>query len=266
MGIVQAINVARAGLLLMISSLAVFSLGTARAEELTVAVASNFTAPMKEIAARFEANSDHRVKLAFGSSGKFFAQISHGAPYQAFFSADQSKPARLVELGLARADSRFTYAEGQLALWSAKPDFVDPHGEVLKRQQFKRLAFANPKLAPYGVAAVEVLERLNLLEQTRGRWVQGENISQTYQFIASGNAELGFVALSQIQHDDTIKRGSAWILPRNLYNPIRQDAVILREGAKVSALADFWQFLQSAEARAIIQSYGYTPESGNGTE
>ncbi|WP_295797592.1 molybdate ABC transporter substrate-binding protein [uncultured Microbulbifer sp.] len=228
-----------------------------RAEELTIAVASNFTAPMREIAARFEAQSDHRVALVFGSSGKIFAQISHGAPYQAFFSADQSKPARLVELGLANGDSRFTYAEGKLALWSRQPDYVDDQGKVLKQGKFNRLALANPKLAPYGAAALEVLQNLQLAEQNRSRWVFGENIAQTYQFVASGNAELGFVALSQILRDGRVSQGSAWVVPEELYNPIRQDAVILKSAEKQSVLREFWRFIQGPEARKIIESYGY---------
>lgn len=239
-----------------------------RADELTIAVASNFAAPMQEIARQFESHSGHKLKLAFGSSGKFFAQIRHGAPYHAFFSADQAKPAKLVGLKLGDADSRFTYAEGKLALWSRKPGFVDAEGEVLKRGEYNKLALANPKLAPYGAAAVEVLQHLQLEKQTRARWVQGENISQTYQFVASGNADLGMVALSQILENGEVTEGSAWIVPAQFYNPIQQDAVILKRGANAPALREFWSYIQSAEAREIIRTYGYSTPSqgGNGRD
>ncbi|WP_246068584.1 molybdate ABC transporter substrate-binding protein [Microbulbifer harenosus] len=249
-------------------ALAVILAGSARADELTVAVASNFTAPMQELARQFEARSGHKLKLSFGSSGKFFAQISHGAPYHAFFSADQAKPAKLVELELADASSRFTYAEGKLALWSRKPELVDAEGEVLKRGEFRKLALANPKLAPYGAAAVEVLQHLQLEEQTRAHWVHGENISQTYQFVASGNADLGMVALSQILENRKVAEGSAWIVPAQLYNPIRQDAVVLKRGANAPALREFWTYIQSAEAKEIIRAYGYStpPQDGNGRD
>lgn len=227
------------------------------AEELTIAVASNFAAPMQEVTRQYEGRSGHQVKLAFGSTGKIFAQVSHGAPFQAFFSADQTKPAQLVELGLADASSRFTYAEGQLALWSSKSSFVDSSGEVLRRGSYNRIAIANPRLAPYGAAAVEVLQKLGLEESTRHRRIQGENISQTYQFVASGNADLGLVALSQILQHDKVTRGSVWIVPAHLYSPIRQDAVILKHGFDVPAMYEFWNFMQGAEARAIIRAYGY---------
>ena len=233
-----------------------FSL-VARAEQLTIAVASNFAAPMQQIARQFEERSGHQVKLAFGSTGKIFAQIYHGAPFQGFFSADQAKPAQLVELGLAEAGSRFTYAEGKLALWSSKSKFVDSNGEVLAHGSYNRLAIANPKLAPYGAAAVEVLQQLGLEESTRPRWVQGENISQTYQFVASGNADLGLVAVSQLLQDGSTTKGSVWVVPEHLYSPIRQDAVILQRGLDSSAMNEFWEFVQSAEARAIIRAYGY---------
>mgnify|MGYP003836375343 FL=1 len=237
--------------------LALLTTSSALAEEILVAVASNFTAPMQEIAQEFEARSEHQVKLAFGSSGKFFAQINHGAPYQAFFSADTEKPERLIKVGLAEAASRFTYAEGKLALWSASAEVVDSKGRVLEKNQYRNLAIANPKLAPYGAAAMETLDNLKLLELSRPRWVQGENISQTYQFVASGNAELGLVALSQIQHDGKLKSGSAWVVPENLYAPIRQDAVILDNGSDSAAMRDFWKFVQSDKAARIIRAYGY---------
>lgn len=227
------------------------------AEELTVAVAANFTAAMKDIAAEFEEASGHRVRLAFGSSGKFYAQIKNGAPFQAFFSADTTKPAALEKDGLAVSGSRFTYAVGSLALWSADPALVDDRASVLKGGNFRKLALANPKLAPYGGAAVQVLRNLDLEETTRAKWVQGENIAQTFQFVATGNADLGFVALSQILRGGQVKAGSAWIVPGDLYSPICQDAVLLRRGADSKGAVEFLQFLRGDKARAIIESYGY---------
>jgi molybdate transport system substrate-binding protein len=175
--------------------------GGAAAEDVQVAVAANFTAPMQAIAAAFEKDTGHKPQLAFGSSGKFYAQIRNGAPFQVFLSADDEKPARLQEEGLAVAGTRFTYAVGQLALWSAKEGVVDNKGDVLKKGGYAHLAIASPKLAPYGAAAIEVLKNLGLLETVQPKFVQGENIAQTYQFVASGNAELGFVALSQVMKD-----------------------------------------------------------------
>ncbi|MFC6635673.1 molybdate ABC transporter substrate-binding protein [Microbulbifer taiwanensis] len=235
---------------------AVVSLQTV-AEELTVAVASNFTAAMKEIATEFERASAHRVKLAYGSSGKFYAQIKNGAPFQLFFSADSAKPAALEKEGLAVPGSRFTYAVGSLALWSADPALLDARATALKDGSFRKLALANPKLAPYGQAAVEVLRSLGLEGATRTRWVQGENIAQTYQFVASGNADLGFVALSQIVQSGSVGEGSAWIVPVDLYSPIRQDAVLLQRGIESAGAAAFLQFMGGDKARAIIESYGY---------
>ncbi|MFD1216671.1 molybdate ABC transporter substrate-binding protein [Microbulbifer celer] len=224
------------------------------AEELMIAVASNFTAPMREIAQSFEDQSTHKVHLAFGSSGKLYAQINHGAPFQAFFSADQEKPFRLVEEGLADAKSRFTYAQGKLVLWSRKPGFVDNQGKVLAGDDYNKLAIANPKLAPYGAAAVQVLESLNLVQTSRARWVQGENIAQTYQFVATGNADLGLVAQSQITRDGQTSRGSAWLVPEDLYAPVRQDAVQLTNSPAMDA---FWQYMKGPEAQAIIRRFGY---------
>lgn len=235
---------------------------SARGEQTTIAVASNFAAPMKRIVTEFEQRSGHRVVLAFGSSGKFFAQIHHGAPFDAFFSADQTKPARLVADGLADGRSRFTYAEGRLVLWSRSHQLVDGEGTVLKTGRFNRLAIANPKLAPYGAAAVEVLQNLELEKATRTRWVQGENIAQAYQFVATGNADLGLVALSQVVRDGEISSGSAWVVPANLYRPIRQDAVILKRARDNPALTAFWSFIRKPEMQAIIESFGYANASG----
>jgi molybdate transport system substrate-binding protein len=228
-----------------------------RAAEVQVAVAANFTAPMRAIAAAFEQDTGHKALLAFGSSGKFYAQIRNGAPFQVFLSADDEKPARLEQAGMAVAGTRFTYAIGQLALWSAKAGYVDNKGEVLKQGGYAHLAIANPKLAPYGAAAIEVLKNLGLLETVQPRLVQGENIAQTYQFVASGNAELGFVALSQVTRDGRLTQGSAWIVPAHLHAPIRQDAVILANGKDNAAASALMAYLKSDKAKAVIRAYGY---------
>lgn len=229
----------------------------AMAAEVNVAVAANFTAPMKQIAAEFEKDTGHTAVLAFGSSGKFFAQIKNGAPFQLFLSADDEKPAQLVKDGLTVADSRFTYAIGTLVLWSAKPGFVDPKGEVLSKGTFAKIAIANPKLAPYGSAAVEVLTKLGLLTALQPKFVQGENISQTYQFVSTANAELGFVALSQVMKNGKITTGSAWIVPGKQHSPIRQDAVLLATGKDNAAAKALMSYLKTEKAKTIIRSYGY---------
>ncbi|MCX2779721.1 molybdate ABC transporter substrate-binding protein [Microbulbifer thermotolerans] len=226
-----------------------------------VAVASNFTPAMKEIAAEFEKSTGHRVILSFGSSGKFYAQIKNGAPFQLFFSADTAKPEALEREGFTVPGSRFTYAIGGLVLWSASSDLLSDGISVLREGTYNRLALANSKLAPYGVAAEEVLHNLGLQKSTQAKWVRGENIAQTYQFVASGNAELGFVALSQVMHNGRIDTGATWIVPSHLYHPIRQDAVLL-SGSNSAAAAAFLRFVRGDKARAIIRSYGYRlPES-----
>jgi molybdate transport system substrate-binding protein len=229
----------------------------AHAEEVQVAVAANFTAPMKAIVAEFEKLTGHKAQLSFGATGKFYAQIKNGAPFQVFLSADDETPAKLEQEGLAEAGSRFTYAVGTLALWSARPDFVDVKGEVLSRGTFAHLALANPKLAPYGAAAMETLEKLGLAASLRAKFVQGENIAQTHQFVASGNAELGFVALSQVMKDGRIGAGSAWIVPAEMHRPIRQDAVILNPGRDKAAANALLRYLRGRRAQAIIRAYGY---------
>ncbi|PHS63608.1 MAG: molybdate ABC transporter substrate-binding protein [Thalassobium sp.] len=229
-----------------------------QAADVMVAVASNFSRPMQKIAADFEKDSGHKVLLAFGSSGKFLAQIENGAPFDVFLSADQAKPRRLEGNGFAVAGSRFTYAQGRLALWSATAG--DDVQAQLKAGSFSKLALANPRLAPYGQAATEVLEALQLSTATRNKQVMGENISQTWQFVATGNAGLGFVALSQVMSGGHINNGSVWIVPDNLYQPIRQDAVLLKKGEPNPAARAFLAFLQSAEVTELIRGYGYHRE------
>lgn len=229
----------------------------AHADEVQVAVAANFAAPAKRIAAEFEQATGHKAQLSFGATGKFYAQIRNGAPFEVLLSADDATPARLEQDGAAVAGSRFTYAIGRLALWSARPGVVEAGGEVLKGGAFRHLALANPRLAPYGAAAVEVLTALKLHDTLRAKFVQGENIAQTHQFVASGSAELGFVALSQVFRDGRIAEGSGWVVPAELHAPIRQDAVLLEKGRGKAAAAAWLHFLRGDKARAVIAAYGY---------
>lgn len=229
----------------------------ADAETALVAVAANFTKPMAEIAEAFEKSTGHTAKLSYGSSGKFVAQFENGAPFEVFLSADDTSPAKLEESGLGVTGSRFTYAIGKLVLWSASPNLVDSQGQALNSGNFKHIALAYPKLAPYGVAAVDTLKNLGLLEKLTPLFVQGENIAQTLQFVNSGNAELGFVALSQVIENGKIGSGSGWIVPATLYRPILQDAVLLKTGAENPAAKALLEFLKTPPALAIIEKYGY---------
>jgi len=231
--------------------------GVLQAAEIHVAVAANFTAPMKQIGAAFEKETGHKLALSFGSTGKFYAQIKNGAPFDVLFAADEATPARLEQEGQGVAGTRFTYAIGKLALWSKQPGFVDDKGDVLRKGQFDRIALANPKLAPYGVAAMEVLQKLGLATTLGSKLVQGENISQTYQFVATQNAPLGFVALSQVFAKGRVTEGSAWLVPQNLYKPIRQDALMLAQGRDNPAAIALLRYARGATARGIIQAYGY---------
>ena len=242
-------------------SLALALLGAAvaaRADEVQVAVAANFTAPMQEIAKRFEAATGHKVLPSFGSTGKFYAQIKNGAPFQALLAADAETPGKLEEEGAAVRGSRFTYAIGKLVLWSAKPGFVDNQGKVLKTGKFDHLSIANPKLAPYGAAGVQVMKDMGVFAAIEPKLVQADNIAQAFQFISTGNAELGFVALSQVIKDGKVSEGSAWIVPEKLYKPILQDAVILNNGRDNPAVIALMDFLKGEEARAVINRFGYS--------
>ena len=242
---------------LLIALLSTLAIGQVLADEVQVAVAANFTAPIDEIGKAFNKATGHQLKVSTGASGKFYAQIKNGAPFQVFLSADEEKPAQLEKDGLAVQGSRFTYAIGKLVLWSADPAVVDAKGQVLVKNQFNKLAIANPKTAPYGEAAMETLGALKLKSLLEPKMVMGENISQTYQFVATGNAEIGFVALSQVTKDNKITSGSAWVVPENLYSPIRQDAVLLVNGKDSAAARQFLIFLKGAEATKVIKSYGY---------
>lgn len=243
---------------LLVTALACLSINPlALADEVQVAVAANFTAPMQDIAQAFEQDTGHRVVAAFGSTGQLYAQISHGAPFEVFLAADAATPARIEQDGLAVTGTRFTYATGALALWSADASLISDGEQLLRSGNFQHLAIANPKTAPYGLAATQVMQQLGLSAALAGTLVEGQSIGQTYQFVASGNAELGFVALSQVYRNGEITTGSAWQLPAGLYEPIHQDAVLLDKGADNPAAAALLSYLEGERAAAIIRSYGY---------
>ncbi|MDR3451411.1 MAG: molybdate ABC transporter substrate-binding protein [Rhodoferax sp.] len=230
---------------------------TVRAETVQVAVAANFTEPMKAIAADFEKDTGNTAQLSFGSTGKFYSQIKNGAPFDLFLAADEATPARLEKEGDAVPGSRFTYATGKLVLWSARSGVVDAQGEVLKKNEFRNIAIAAPNLAPYGAAAVQTLTQLGLLSSLQPKFVQGESIGQTLIFVVTGNAELGFVALSQVYEGGKLKSGSGWIVPENLHAPLRQDAVQLHRAKDNKAAAALLVYLKGDKARAVMRSYGY---------
>jgi molybdate transport system substrate-binding protein len=242
------------GLLLCSSS------GLVSAAELQVAVASNFTAPMKHIAVAFEKATGHKTVLSYGATGRFYAQITNGAPFDVFLSADDETPEKLEKGGVAVSGSRFTYATGRLVLWSATPALVDDKAAVLVRSDFKYLAIAAPKLAPYGAAAIETLTRIGMLSSVQPKLVTGESIGQTFSMVSTGNAELGFVAMSQVFEDGKLKSGSVWVVPANLHRPkvpLRQDAVLLARARSNPAALQLMTFLKSGQARAIMNSFGY---------
>jgi molybdate transport system substrate-binding protein len=229
----------------------------ADAAQTNVAVAANFTDAAKEIAGAFKTNTGHDAVLSFGSSGQFMTQISQDAPFEVFLSADDERPKKLVAQGLGVSDSEFTYAIGKLVLWSKQPGLVKGE-ETLKDARFSKLSICNPVAAPYGAAAVETMKSLKLYDALQPKFVEGANISQAYQFVETGNAEVGFVALSQLAGKN---EGSRWMVPQDLYNPIIQGAVLLKKGEKNPAATAFMQFLKGPEARAIIEKYGYVTDT-----
>lgn len=229
--------------------------GQAVSGEIRVAVASNFNSVIKHLAERFESSTGHSVILIFGSTGKHYAQIRHGAPFHAFLAADLERPKRLEEEGYTVPNSRFTYAIGHIALWSPKPGYVSANGDVLESTKYHYLAIGNPKLAPYGKAAKEVLKSKGLWHSKQARIVRGENIAQTFQFVKSGNAQLGFIAYSQIKQPNKMIEGSWWLVPQALYTPIEQQAVLLKNN---DLAHQFLSFVKSEASRTIIQSYGYS--------
>jgi len=229
-------------------------LAPAQADELRIAVATNLSRTATVLAKQFEQQTGHSVRLAFGSTGKHYAQIIHGAPFDIFLAADERRPALLENNGIAVPGSRFTYAQGRLVLWSPDKNLIDEKITVLASGNFRKLAIANPKLAPYGFAAREILQARGLWKKLRPRLVRGENIGQTFQFVRSGNAQLGFVAAAQVFSSDSKASGSYWEPPQFLYSPIVQQAVMVKDTPVVRA---FVQFIKSDAARFVIQKNGY---------
>ncbi|WP_210545179.1 molybdate ABC transporter substrate-binding protein [Rhodoferax sp. PAMC 29310] len=235
------------------------SAGSTHAEVAHVAVASNFAEPIKALAISLEKTTGHQIKVTLGATGKFFAQIKNGAPFDALLAANAETPAALELDGFAQPGSRFTYATGRLVLWSADPVLVDGKGDVLRQGKFRKLAYAAPKVAPYGAAAVQVMENLGLQTLLAPKLVQGESIGQTFSFVFTGNAELGFVAMSQVLEGGQLKSGSMWEIPQPLYNPIAQDAVLLKRGANNPAAQALMALLKTQASKDLIRSYGYAP-------
>ncbi|MGQ2923168.1 MAG: molybdate ABC transporter substrate-binding protein [Hydrogenophaga sp.] len=231
--------------------------GTLHAAEAQVAVAANFAEPIKAVAAVLEKTTGHTLQITVGATGRLYAQIKNGAPFDVLLSADTRTPAQLETDGLAQPGSRFTYATGKLVLWSADTTRVDAQGAVLKTNGFRKLAIANPKTAPYGAASVEVMDKLGLSAALTPKLVQGESIGQTYNFAYTGNAEIAFVAMSQVLEGGRLKGGSMWVVPQNLYAPIQQDAVLLKRAARNEAALALMKLLQSPNIKDLIRSYGY---------
>lgn len=231
--------------------------GTALTDEVQVAVAANFAGPIKAIAALLEKTTGHQLKITLGASGKLYAQIKNGAPFDVLLAANTEVPATLEKDGLTQTGSRFTYAVGKLVLWSTDATLVDAKGDVLRKNTFRKLAYASPKVAPYGAAAVQVMENLGLQATLAPKLVQGESIGQTYSFVVTGNAELGFVALSQVLAGGQLQSGSIWHIPQKLYQPIQQDAVILRRGLNKPGAQALMTLLKSQTAKDLILDHGY---------
>lgn len=229
-------------------------LGTVRADRIHIAVCTNFATTAKEISEIFEEETSHETVLSVGSTGKLFSQIINGAPFHIFLAADEKHPHKAEEKGLAIAGTRFTYAQGRLALYSRNPTLIDNKGQILAKDRFFRLAIASPKISPYGAAALEVMNKLGVWNKVSSRTVYGNNIAQTYQFVMTANAQLGFVAVSQITNN---KSGSVWFVPTDLYTPIRQEAILLTAGSNHDGAKAFLTFLKKNKARAVIVNYGY---------
>jgi molybdate transport system substrate-binding protein len=232
--------------------------GKVAAAEALVAVAANFTDVVNALKEKFAAASGHRLTITTGSTGKLYAQITNGAPYDILLAADAERPVLLEKSKYGVPGSRFTYAIGRLALWSANEALIGTDGAAtLRAGAFRHLAIASPKLAPYGAAAKQTLEALGLWDGMQQRIVQGENIGQVFSMISTGNAELGFVALSYVVNPRNPKKGSRWDVPTDLYQPIRQDAVLLAHGKDNPAATGFLAYLKTAETRRFIAAFGY---------
>jgi len=242
---------------LSILMLAVLAHASAFAADAQVAVAANFAEPIKAIGAVLEKTTGHTIKVTLGATGKLYAQIKNGAPFDVLLSADTATPEKLEKEGLGQPGSRFTYATGKLVLWSADAKRVDTKGEVLKAANLGKVSYANPKVAPYGAATVQVIDKLGLTAALTPKLVQGESIGQTFTFASTGNADVGFVAMSQVLEGGKLKSGSMWVVPQNLYDPIRQDAVVLQKSASNEAAQALMRLLKSPNIKDLIRSYGY---------
>lgn len=237
--------------------ISLLSIARSHSAEVHLAVSSNFAAPAKSLARDFERATGHRAVISLGATGKLYAQICQGAPYDVLLAADATTPTKLIADRAALAETRMTYAIGRLALWSREANRVDANGDALRRTDFRRLAIANPKLAPYGAAAIQTLQALGELDRVRPHLVEAANINQAFQFVASGNAELGFVSLSQVMRNGRLQQGSVWVVPARLHAPLTQDAIVLTKGADNAAAHALIGYLSSKPARDIIRSYGY---------
>jgi molybdate transport system substrate-binding protein len=253
----KAVNSRKSKVSVWVAALLAAMAQVANAGEVNAAVAANFSEPMQQIVESFQKETGHAVKVSLGSTGKFYSQIQNGAPFDVLVAADDKVPQRLEKEGLAVEGSRFVYAVGKLVLWSAQPGLVDAKGAVLRKGGYGKIAIGDPKLASYGTAAKEALEESGLWNVIQGKLVTGENITQTYQFAATGNADLAFIALSQITKDGKVTEGSWWIVPAHLYNPIRQSAVQLSAAKDKAATQAFLAFLKSEKAKVVIRSFGY---------
>jgi molybdate transport system substrate-binding protein len=226
------------------------------ADEVRIAVAANFIDATRGLVPMFERTTGHTTKISYGSTGKLYSQIEHGAPFELFLAADTQRPIKAEKEGLAVTGSRFIYAKGKLVLWSAQPNRFDSGETYLKTSNFKHIALANPKTAPYGQAAIQVLEHINQFDLLTPKLVMGDSIAQTFQFAATGNADAGFVALAQIKGWKG-EIGTLWEIPTDYYAPINQAAVLLKKGASNPAARAYLEFLKSDKAREVIKKYGY---------
>lgn len=239
--------------LLVVAILKVTSL---QAAEIKVAVAANFYKPVLTLVDHYQKETGHHVQVSAGSTGKLYAQIKNGAPFEVFLAADQQRPSLLVKEGLAEPKSQFTYALGSLVLWSNNPELVDGKGEILK-EELKHIAICNPKTTPYGAAAVSAMKNLGVYNELEPKFVEGQSVGQTYQQISSGAVDLGFVALSQVLVDKQLNGGSLWLVPNELYSPIKQDAVLLKQGSNNAAAKQFLAYLQTEQSKQLIKDFGY---------
>ncbi len=227
------------------------------ADQINIAVASNFSEPIKQIAHQFELQFKTKVVISSSGTGALVNQIKNGAPFEILLSADQTTPTELAKDGYAISNSQFTYAQGKLVLWSSQKNLIQNNPSILKSNHYKFLAIANPKLAPYGIAAINTINKLGIMNIIKQKIIMGDNINSTYQYIATGNAELGFIALSQIMKNGNINNGSYWIVPASIIPPIKQDAIILAKGAKNLHIIQFLNFIKSEKIQSLIKNYGY---------